>query len=82
VVTQRTRCAPLWSRSSAGALVAACDLELVIPLAQKDPSLDELVADQLALTPTERLERLMPATATDDTLQALGRLAEARTSSS
>jgi transcriptional regulator with XRE-family HTH domain len=61
------------------ALVAACDLELVIHLAQKDPSLDELVADQLALTPTERLERLLPATATDGTLRALRWLADTRT---
>jgi transcriptional regulator with XRE-family HTH domain len=61
------------------ALVAACDLELVIHLAQRDTSLDELVADQLALTPIERLERLMPATATVGTLRALRWLAEART---
>jgi transcriptional regulator with XRE-family HTH domain len=61
------------------ALVAACDLELVIHLAQKDPSLDELVADQLALTPNERLERLIPTTATHGTLRALRWLAEART---
>jgi transcriptional regulator with XRE-family HTH domain len=61
------------------ALVAACDLELVIHLAQKDPSLDELVADQLALTPTERLKRLIPTTALDGTLRALRWLAEART---
>jgi transcriptional regulator with XRE-family HTH domain len=60
-------------------LVAACDLELVIHLAQKDPSLDELVADQLALTPTERLARLLPTAAMDDTLRALRWLAEART---
>jgi transcriptional regulator with XRE-family HTH domain len=61
------------------ALVTACDLELVIHLAQRDPSLDELVADQLALTPTERLERLMPTTATAGTLRALRWLAEAPT---
>jgi transcriptional regulator with XRE-family HTH domain len=61
------------------ALVAACDLELVIHLAQKDPSLDELVADQLALTPTERLQRLMPRATMDGTLRALRRLAETRT---
>jgi transcriptional regulator with XRE-family HTH domain len=61
------------------ALVAACDLDLVIHLAQKDPSLDELVVDQLALTPTERLGRLLPATAEDDTLRALRWIAEART---
>jgi hypothetical protein len=61
------------------ALVAACDLELVIYLARKDASLDELVSDQLALTPTERLERLLPATAAAGTFRALHWLAEART---
>jgi transcriptional regulator with XRE-family HTH domain len=63
------------------ALVAACDLDLVIHLAQKDLSLDELVADQLALIPIERLGRLMPAPIRDDTLRALRWLAGARTPS-
>lgn len=61
------------------ALVAACDLDLVVHLARKDSSLEELVADQLELTATERLERLMPATAADDALRALRWLAAART---
>lgn len=61
------------------ALVAACDLDLVIHLTQKDPSLEELVVDQLALSPTERLGRLMPAAAKDDALRALQWLARART---
>lgn len=61
------------------ALVAACDLDLVVHLARKDPSLGELVVDQLALTPTERLRRLMPPAASDDTLRALRWLADART---
>lgn len=61
------------------AVVAACDLDLVVHLARKDPSLDELVEDQLALTPTERLGRLMPPAASDDTLRALRWLADART---
>jgi transcriptional regulator with XRE-family HTH domain len=60
-------------------LVAACDLDLVIHLAQKDPSLDALVADQLALTPTERLGRLMPTAVSDDALRALRWLADTRT---
>jgi len=67
------------SLATLGALVAACDLDLVIHLAKRDPSLDELVADQLALTPTERLGRLMPAAVRDDTLRALRWLADART---
>jgi transcriptional regulator with XRE-family HTH domain len=61
------------------ALVAACDLDLVIHLAERDPSLDGLVVDQLALSPTERLGRLMPAAVRDDTLRALRWLVEART---
>ena len=61
------------------ALVAACDLDLVINLANKDASLDELVVDQLGLKASERLGRLMPATARDDALGALHWLAEART---
>jgi transcriptional regulator with XRE-family HTH domain len=67
------------SLATLSALVAACDLDLIVHLARKDPSLDELVADQLTLTPNERLGRLMSATATDDTLRALRWLAEART---
>jgi transcriptional regulator with XRE-family HTH domain len=61
------------------AVVAACDLDLVVHLAQRDPSLDALVGDQLTLTPTERLGRLMPAAVRDDTLRALSWLAAART---
>jgi hypothetical protein len=61
------------------ALVAACDLDLVVHLAESDPSLEELVADQLELTVTERLRRLMPATARDGALHALRWLAAART---
>jgi transcriptional regulator with XRE-family HTH domain len=61
------------------ALVAACDLDLVINLAQKDTGLDELVVDQLGLTARERLARLMPVAAKDDALAAIHWLAEART---
>ena len=67
------------SLATLNALVAACDLDLVIHLARKDPSLEQLVADQLELTATERLGRLMPATAKDDALRALRWLAGART---
>jgi transcriptional regulator with XRE-family HTH domain len=67
------------SLATLSALVAACDLELVIHLAQRDPSLEELVADQLELTAGERLARLMPAATRDDAIRALRWLAEART---
>jgi transcriptional regulator with XRE-family HTH domain len=67
------------SLASLSLLVAACDLDLVIHLAQRDTSLDELVADQFELTATERLRRVMPAAASDDTLRALRWLSRART---
>lgn len=66
------------SLATLSALVAACDLDLVVHLARKDDSLDELVADQLALTPVERLGRLMPAADRDDAIRALRWLAGAR----
>ena len=67
------------SLASLRALVAACDLDLVINLARRDSSLDELVGDQLELTSTERLRRLLPPATTDDTLRAMKWLAHART---
>jgi transcriptional regulator with XRE-family HTH domain len=69
------------SLASLEALVDSCGLELVIHLAKKDSSLDELVADQLALTPTERLRRLMPSGQRRDTIRTLRWLAKARTPS-
>jgi transcriptional regulator with XRE-family HTH domain len=67
------------SLTSLDALVAACDLDLVVHLAPRDPSLGELVADQLELAPIERLRRLLPAGAVADTVAALHWLAQART---
>jgi transcriptional regulator with XRE-family HTH domain len=67
------------SLATLNALVAACDLELVIHLAQRDSSLQDLVGDQLELTTAERLERLISPATTDDTLRALRWLGEART---
>lgn len=67
------------SLASLQALVAACDLDLVIQLAPRDASLNELVGDQLRLTARERLSRLMPAGEKDDALGALSWLAAART---
>jgi transcriptional regulator with XRE-family HTH domain len=60
-------------------VVAACDLDLVIHLAKRDPSLQELVADQLELAAGERLRRLMTAAAARDAQRALRWLAAART---
>jgi len=61
------------------ALVAASGLDLVVNLAERDSSLDEAVADQLALSPTKRMERLMPASERRDTLRALRWLGGSRT---
>ncbi len=48
------------SLASVQALVAACGLELVVGVAAGDDSLGDLVTDQLALSPAERLTRLLP----------------------
>jgi transcriptional regulator with XRE-family HTH domain len=60
-------------------MVSACDLELVIRLAKRDESLDELVADQLEISPEERLRRLMSTEAREDALRALRWIGVART---
>jgi transcriptional regulator with XRE-family HTH domain len=67
------------SLATVSALIEACDLDLVIRLSERDPSFAELVADQLALSPSERLDRLVPAASKDDVLRALRWLAGART---
>lgn len=67
------------SLSSLQTLVEASNLDLVVHLAQRDRSLDEAVADQLELAPTERLRRLLPSANKDDTVRALRWLAGART---
>lgn len=48
------------SLASLRKLIAACDLELILRLSEKDQSLAEQVEDQLALTPLERLGLLVP----------------------
>lgn len=67
------------SLSSLRQLAEASDLDLVIHLAQRDPSADEAVDDQLELSPRERLARLLPSTAKEDAIRALRWLATART---
>lgn len=64
------------SLEAVSALVAACDLELVLRLAASDTSLDERVREQLALSPSARLARLLPREAVAEikrSLQWLGR---------
>lgn len=65
--------------SSLRKLAEASELDLVVQLARRDPSLGELVDDQLLLSPPERLRRLLPAGVADGTLRALAWLADART---
>lgn len=60
-------------------LVEAAGFDLVLSLAERDASLDELVADQLARSPLERLARLLPAPAVRDLTRALTWVAGART---
>jgi transcriptional regulator with XRE-family HTH domain len=67
------------SLSSLQRLVEASNLDLVVHLARRDRSLDEAVADQLELAPTERLRRLLPSANNDHTIRALRWLAGART---
>jgi transcriptional regulator with XRE-family HTH domain len=67
------------SLATVQALVAACDLDLVIHLAQRDSSLHELVAEHGDLPPRERLGRLIPAVVLADSLNALRWLSAAST---
>jgi transcriptional regulator with XRE-family HTH domain len=67
------------SLSSLQKLADAANLELVIRLAERDPSLRESVNDQLQLSPTGRVERLLPSTGKEGGIRALQWLAGART---
>jgi transcriptional regulator with XRE-family HTH domain len=67
------------SLSALQRLVEASELDLVVHLARRDPSLDEAVGDQLDLPPIGRLERLLPGAAKDKAVRALRWLAGART---
>ena len=58
------------SLESLRALVRACGLELVLALAAGDDSLTELVDDQLALAPVDRLQKLLPADEAADAMRA------------
>jgi transcriptional regulator with XRE-family HTH domain len=69
------------SLESLRALVRACGLELVLALAEGDDSLTELVDDQLALAPVDRLQKLLPADEAADAMRALSWLAAARSPS-
>jgi transcriptional regulator with XRE-family HTH domain len=56
-------------------VIGAAGLDLTVSLANRDASLEELVNDQLALKPEDRLRRLLPAGEAKALLQILGKLA-------
>lgn len=66
------------SLASLQGVVAACGLDLIINLAQRDGTLDVLTADQLELAPVDRVKRLLPAAARRESLRALHWVARAR----
>lgn len=61
------------------ALVAHCDLDLVLRLANRDTTLIESVREQLTLTTTKRLTRLLPSGAVTDAKRSLRWLSVAPT---
>jgi transcriptional regulator with XRE-family HTH domain len=65
------------SLEAVSALVAECELDLVLRLARLDTSLADRVREQLALTPARRLTRLLPAKALSDAKRSLRWLARA-----
>ena len=67
------------SLDAVSALVAQCDLDLVLRLAESDTTLLERVREQIALPPSRRLGRLSPAETVRDAKQCLRWLASART---
>jgi transcriptional regulator with XRE-family HTH domain len=69
------------SLSTLQSVVAACGLELVLQLANSDDSLDDLIADQLKLSPRERLDHLLAPAARRDAVRALKWIARSRTPS-
>jgi transcriptional regulator with XRE-family HTH domain len=60
-------------------VVAACGLTLTVRITEGDDSLDILVSDQMALSPIDRLGKLMPADQAARTQHVLNWLALART---
>jgi transcriptional regulator with XRE-family HTH domain len=56
-------------------VIGAAGLDLTLGLSSRDPSLAELVQDQLALTPERRLRQLLPAAEVGALLQVLTTIA-------
>jgi transcriptional regulator with XRE-family HTH domain len=60
-------------------VIRAAGLDLVISLAEHDRSLEELVRDQLELSPAQRLRRLLPEGEADQVIAGLDTVAELAT---
>jgi transcriptional regulator with XRE-family HTH domain len=60
-------------------VISASGLDLVISLAEADPSLDELIRDQLTLPPEDRLRRLLPNEEAAGLIRSLALVAELQT---
>ena len=69
------------SLAALGQIVDACELELVLHMAQRDTSLRDRVREQLALPPLKRLIPVLPAGASRDVISSLRWLARAATTS-
>lgn len=67
------------SLEAVSALVADCGLDLVLRLANRDTTLIESVREQLTLTATKRLERLLPSGSVADAKRSLRWLSAAST---
>lgn len=67
------------SLEAVSALVADCDLDLVLRLANRDTTLIESVREQLALTTVKRLRRLLPSGSVTDAMRSLRWLSVAST---
>jgi transcriptional regulator with XRE-family HTH domain len=67
------------SLDAVSALVAHCELDLVLRLTERDTTLLDRVREQLALRPPKRLARLLPAETVRDAKRSLRWLADART---
>jgi transcriptional regulator with XRE-family HTH domain len=70
---------PVPSLEAVSALVAECELDLVLRLTKKDTTLLDRVHEQFDLVPLKRLARLLPANAVRDAKRSLRFLALART---
>jgi transcriptional regulator with XRE-family HTH domain len=67
------------SLDAVSVLVDQCELDLVLRLAKRDPSLSDRVREQRLLSPARRLSRLLSAKEANDAKRALRWLASART---